>query len=79
MIISLNQAAAGLRGTVVALAGGTRFQERVVSMGLDIGREVEVLQASCNGNGPVRLAVGETRLALGHGMAGKVMIAVDPE
>ncbi len=77
MIIPLSEAATGRKGTVVALAGGMRFQERIVSMGLHIGCEVEVLQG--NRNGPVRVGIGQTRLAIGHGMSDKVMLAVDPD
>jgi len=77
MIVPLVRVGKGGRGTIVALAGGRGFQDRVVSMGLHIGSAIEVLQSPGEGHGPVLLAVGETRLALGHGMADRVMVAVD--
>jgi len=46
-------------------------------MGLFVGCEVEVLGGG-NG-GRMVLATGDTRIALGHGMADKVLVAIDPE
>lgn len=66
----------GSRGTVIALQGGGGFQERVTDMGLFVGCEVEVLGGGDGGR--MLLAVGDTRIALGHGMADKVLVAVDP-
>lgn len=66
----------GQSGIVVHLEGGCEFQSRIVSMGLNPGMEVEVLQ---NASGPVLVAIGETRLAIGHGMAEKIFVAADPE
>jgi ferrous iron transport protein A len=79
MVIPLNQVPAGTKVSVVALAGGRGFQQRIVSMGLHIGSEAEVIHASGGGSGPTLVAVGETRLAIGHGMSDKVMVAMDPE
>lgn len=76
-IVPLSTLYGGSKGTVIALQGGGGFQERITSMGLFVGCEVEVLGGG-NG-GRMVLATGATRIALGHGMAGKVLVAVDPE
>jgi ferrous iron transport protein A len=74
--ISLLALRSGDKGVVIALQGGHSFQERATSMGLFVGCEVVVLGG---GNGSrMLLAVGDTRIALGHGMADKVLVAVDP-
>ncbi len=73
----LSGAGSGQRALVVAFHGGKDFQGRVVSMGLNIGSEVDVLNGCDSGKGPILVAVGETRLALGHGMADKIIVELD--
>jgi ferrous iron transport protein A len=73
----LSGAGSGQRALVVGFQGGAEFQGRIVSMGLNIGSEVEVLSGCDSGKGPILVAVGETRLALGHGMADKIIVEVD--
>lgn len=58
------------------MVGGRAFQQRMVSMGIRVGTELEVLRGS---SGPVLVGVGESRLALGRGMAEKIMVNVDTE
>ena len=67
------------RGTVVALRGGARFKDRVIGMGLPIGAEIEMIHGCSDGAGPVMIAVGDTRLAIGHGMAERILIRVKPK
>lgn len=68
----------GVTATVIGLLGGRGFQSRLVNMGLNVGVEVRVLHGG-NGDGPALVATGQTRLALGRGMAHRVMVAVDPD
>ena len=77
-VIPLSRLKADDRGTVLALEGGGEFQGRVVDMGLHVGTEVEVISGGGDG-GRVLVAVGDSRLGLGHGMAEKVIVAVDPD
>lgn len=67
----------GTKATVVRLAGGREFQNRLVSMGLNIGCELEVVHGGGRG-GPTLVAVGQTRLAIGYGMARRVMVSAGP-
>jgi Fe2+ transport system protein FeoA len=69
--IPLGEAETGTKATVVAFRGGGDFQARVTSMGLFVGCRLEVL---IGGGGRVIVAVGDTRIALGHGMAEKVIV-----
>ena len=75
---SLNQLKAGEKAQVVALAGGRDFQNRLVGMGLNVGSPVELVRAPNGRGGPVLVASGGTRLAIGAGMASKIIVAVDP-
>lgn len=65
---------AGARARVKELAGGESFRGRAMSMGLIPGCEVQVVRGG--GFGPVVVAVGGARLAVGHGMARRVMVVV---
>lgn len=65
------------KGVVLALEGGRRFVHRMTGMGLNVGSRVDVIQSGDGQHGPTLVATGETRLAIGHGMAEKIMISVD--
>ena len=67
------------RGTVTALTGGHAFHSRIVSMGLVVGSTIEVIQHSSGLGGPTLIAAGNTRLAIGHGMAEKIMVEVEAQ
>jgi len=73
----LSSVPSGRRVTVTALEGGHAFQSRVMSMGVSIGSRVEVLQGGDEHLGPLVIAVGQTRLALGRGMAQKIIVSSD--
>lgn len=67
----LSMADEGARVRVVALRGGETLVRRVTEMGLNLGSELTVRQRQ---GGGVVVARGETRFALGGGMAQKVMV-----
>jgi ferrous iron transport protein A len=64
------------RGEMVVLTeirAGDRLRKRLGEMGLSIGMQVRIVQGDLNG--PVILAVkNDSRLALGRGMAQKIMV-----
>ena len=49
------------------------MQERLISMGLGPGSEIEVIRKGAPG--PFIIAVKETRLAIGAGMAQRIMVS----
>ncbi len=75
MIQPLNVFTSGQKGTIVSLTGGRTCHERLKSMGLHIGSDIEVIHCGHRG-GPLMVAIGETRLAIGRGMAQKILAAV---
>jgi len=77
-VLPLTQVPIAHTVTVVTFAGGMGFQRRLVSMGLSVGSEIKVLQRN-PGTGPVLVAVGGTRLGIGHGMARRIMVAPNSE
>jgi len=66
------------RALIVSLTGERQLQGRLVDMGLHVGSEVEILRPSNGTSGPALVASGETRLALGYGMASQILVAIDP-
>jgi ferrous iron transport protein A len=68
----LSKAKAGRTMEVVDLIGGERSTRRLLEMGLYCGASVEVV--SGRGWGPVVLKLAGSRLALGRGMAKKILV-----
>jgi len=68
----LSMASVGERATVVDITGGHRMLRRLSDMGLQIGDELLVI--SPGHPGPFLVAVKDTRMALGRGMAHRVMV-----
>jgi ferrous iron transport protein A len=62
---------AGMRVRVVALAGGNGLDRRMTEMGINVGAELKVCQREGSGIVVMR---GETRFALGGGMAHRIMV-----
>lgn len=63
---------AGQSARVENFTGGWGLVSRLASMGMREGSVVRVISV---GPGPVIVCCGETRLALGHGMAGRIMVS----
>lgn len=63
----------GKRVKILSLAGGRGMQERLVSMGLGPGSEIELIQRGAPG--PFIIAIKETRLAIGAGIAQKITVS----
>lgn len=60
-----------MRVRVVALAGGNGLDRRMTEMGINVGAELKVCQREGSGIVVMR---GETRFALGGGMAHRIMV-----
>jgi ferrous iron transport protein A len=57
---------------MVGFDGGTRFREKIYSMGLNPGVKFTIIQNS--GSGPIEIEVRHTKLAIGRGMAARIKI-----
>lgn len=69
--IPLLMADEGARVRVVALRNGAGFNKRMTEMGLNVGAELVIRQREAGG---VVVMRGETRYALGGGMAHRIMV-----
>ena len=71
--ISLAHLKANHKGRVTEVLGGANLQHRLMSMGVYKGKEVTKL-SHIGLRGPVVIKVGRGILALGHGVAAKIVL-----
>ena len=62
----------GESGRVVEVRAGRGLTRRLLAMGIAPGMKVRVLKSS--GPGPILIEVGQTRIALGRGVAMKIIV-----
>jgi ferrous iron transport protein A len=63
----------GTEVKVLRLSGGECMHRRLADMGIIPGVVLRVLRGGC-AEGPAMVALGESRLALGHGMANRIFV-----
>ncbi len=73
-LMPLTMSRAGERLIVRDIVGGIGIRERLISMGIRIGDEIEVI--SNTGAGRLIIACGNTRIALGRGVANKILVSL---
>jgi ferrous iron transport protein A len=71
--ISLIQLKANRRGKVVEVLGGANLRHKLMHRGIFNGKEIVKL-SHIGLRGPVVIKAGRSILALGHGVASKVML-----
>jgi ferrous iron transport protein A len=72
-IVSLSQVVPGKKAKIISLAGGRGLHARLISMGLIPGSIVEVISQGMTG--PHVIAHNGCRLAIGRGMAHKIIVS----
>lgn len=71
MCIPLNAIGIGKYAEVNNLDGGEVMCKKLMEMGMNKGAVIQIIR---NDAGPLIIKLGETRFALGRGMAQKVMV-----
>lgn len=66
----------GQTGTVVQIAGGFHFTQRLQALGIRPGRKITKI-SSMFGHGPVTIQVDDMQVAIGFGMAAKIIVELD--
>jgi Fe2+ transport system protein FeoA len=66
----------GEEARLTGIQGGPEMRKRLADLGLNVGMQIRVIRK--NPNGPLILGVKESRLALGRGMAHRVMVELSP-
>jgi ferrous iron transport protein A len=69
----LTELSPGEQGTIVAVHGGRGLQARLRNLGLVKGQTIRKLSALAWG-GPVVVEVKRTQVAIGRGMAAKILV-----
>jgi Fe2+ transport system protein FeoA len=74
--ISLVHLKTGRKAKIIEIDAGAGLENRFMSMGIYKGREITKL-SSFGLKGPVAIRVGRSVLALGYGMAGKIILEAE--
>ena len=78
MQIAVYQMQPGQSGTVIKILGGPLLTNRLHSLGIRPGRRITKVSGMFMW-GPVTLQVGRAQVAIGYGMAGKIIVEVEGE
>jgi len=71
--MDLTQVKSQTKGIVVKILGGYGMMKKVETLGIRIGCEIEKLSSHMM-RGPVIVKIGNTRVAIGYGMAKKIIV-----
>lgn len=74
--IALSEMRPGQGGVVRQFLGGRGVRQRLVAMGIRPGCEIVKTSGPFMG-GPVTVRIGNAQIALGFGVAGKVLVEVE--
>jgi len=75
-LVTLAQLKSGQSGTVVDIQGGRRMTDRLNALGIFPGKKITKTSAMLM-QGPVTIEVDRVEVAIGFGMASKVMVKPD--
>ena len=70
---NLIQITKGKNIRIVKIEGGQNFQEKAESLGLRVGVKIKKLSTQMM-SGPITIQIGSTKVALGRGMAKKILV-----
>ena len=76
--LTLNQLGAGQTGTIIQVLGGKGLATRLDAMGIRPGKKVTKV-SSMLFKGPVTLRFNGAQIAIGFGMANKVVVEVEAD
>ncbi len=74
--MNLTQLESGQSGEVVIIEGGRNMTSRLSVMGIRVGVTVTKITSQLM-RGPVSIQVGGTQLAIGYGMARRIIVEVN--
>lgn len=74
--VNLAQMKSGEEGIIVAIQGGYGLTRRAEALGVRLGVKIRKISSQFM-RGPVTVQVGNTQLALGFGMAQKIIVEKD--
>ena len=75
-VVSLRQMQPGQAGTVVQVLGGHGLVRRLEALGIRPGKKITKMSSMLM-RGPVTVQLDSSQVALGFGMAGKIMVELE--
>ncbi len=75
-MISLIDIPLGKKATISAIHGGYGLIQKLENMGFRVGKEITVVNKQWR-RGPVIIQSGNTQMALGFGIARKIMVEIE--
>ncbi|AIF69613.1 FeoA family protein [Palaeococcus pacificus DY20341] len=72
MYVRLTQMREGEKGVVVDIQGGIGVRQKLIGMGITPGARIVVIKSGKPG--PFIIAIGNMRLALGRGVADRILL-----
>jgi ferrous iron transport protein A len=76
MQLTLGQMSAGQTGTIIRILGGRGLTGRLEALGVRPGKKVTKISAMLF-HGPVTLRTDHTQVAVGFGMANRILVEID--
>jgi ferrous iron transport protein A len=74
--LSLGQMQAGQTGTIIQILGGRGLVRRLEALGIRPGEKVTKITSTLF-RGPVTIRTNQTQVAIGFGMANKILVEID--
>jgi len=75
-LLNLQQMQSGQKGRVAEVQGGSRLITRLGALGINPGRRITKISSMLM-RGPVTIQSDHTQLAIGYGMAAKILVKID--
>jgi ferrous iron transport protein A len=74
--LDLTQLKAGKEAKIIEIAGGQGMLRRVESLGIRDGAKIKKVSSQMM-RGPITVQIGNTRVAIGFGMAQKIFVSIE--
>ncbi len=74
-MISINKLPEGKKGIIMTINGGAGLVKKLDALGIRTGKEIIKVNSQWM-KGPVIIRSGNTELAIGYGMANKIMVEI---
>jgi len=75
MVVKLTEMKRGETGILTSIDGGVGVTSRIQSMGLRLGKKIKKLESHFK-NGPQTVLIDNFKVAIGFGMATKILVEV---
>jgi ferrous iron transport protein A len=72
----LSKLSVGVDAYVSELSEGRSFRSKVSGLGLNVGTKLRVEKTTSSANGCMIIAIGDSRLIIGHGIAEKIIVSI---